>query len=119
MSDTPGKTIASLFELLLGQFRAKTRINVDPLTADVAITATRILPDNPRRVSLLIVNTGANPIYVGIDSAVSTTRGIYLAANGGSMSLQWQYDFESVTHERYAIASGAPSTIYIEENVLL
>jgi len=111
--------VKSLHDLLVQEYHVQTRIKVNPLTASVAVTATRVLIDNPRRLSVVIVNTGANPVYIAPDNQVSTSRGIYLAAGGGSMALKWTDDFESVSSERWAIGSGGVSTLYIEENVLV
>lgn len=112
-------SIGSVHTLIEEKYGVSSRPVVNPITSNVAIVATRILTDNPRRLSVLIMNTGANPVYIGLDNSVSSTRGIYLAAGGGAISLMWRDDFENQCHERWAIAVGGVSTIYVEENVIL
>ncbi len=111
--------VGSLKEYLISRYGVDTRPGVNPITDAVAITATRVLTDNPRRLSVLIMNVGANPIYIGRDNTVSSSKGIYLAAGGGAITLQPDQDFNSVASERWAIAVGGVSTIYIEENVII
>lgn len=90
----------------------------NPITASVGVAATRILPNNPNRATVLITNLSANNIYIGLTQAVSATNGIFVAPNGGSIVLQWDKDFLMQTRELWAIAGGAGSAIYILENVI-
>lgn len=50
-------------------------------TVTVTTTATQIMASNPLRKGCLITNTANATIYLGMDSSVTTSTGIPLAAN--------------------------------------
>lgn len=106
-------------DLLEKQFGVKTTYNVNPEVDQVAVTKTRILDGNPRRVSFVLINLGGVFITVSPTSDVSLTKGIYLVPNGGSLSMVWTEDFEMPTMEWYAIANGANADIYVLEVLTL
>jgi len=90
---------------------------VNPVTDAVAITATKILAQNPERVFWMIINLSVNKGYVGWDPQVSSTRGIPIAPNGGYVSCTAEEDGELVIHEVYAVNENASGTYYIVEIV--
>ena len=66
----------TLLGLLLSLGRSKktrpaTNVNVDTVT-------TAIVPINKKRRSLVLTNTGANPILIGINEDAVLNKGIYL-----------------------------------------
>lgn len=108
---------ATLRELLQTAYGVKTAINVNPEVAQVETTVTKILSYNPNRLGIVISVIGAANVLVAPDNNVSLTRGILLNAAGGSYTLEWDTDFEAVSNEWFAIASGAASAIYVQEIV--
>ncbi|GAJ14833.1 unnamed protein product, partial [marine sediment metagenome] len=90
-------------ELLERQYGVKTTYSINPEIAQVEITLTKILSYNPKRVSFILVNMGADFITVAPDPLVSDTRGIYLVPNGGTLSMSWTEDFEMPTLEWFGI----------------
>ncbi len=106
-------------DLLEKQFGVKTTYGVNPEVDAVAITKTRILDNNPRRLSFVLINLGAVFITVSPNPDVSLTKGIYLVPNGGTLSMVWTEDFEMPTMEWYAIANGANSDIFVMEVLTL
>ncbi len=108
----------SLDQLLQDQFGVQSSPRINPLVDQVGLTAVRIVPNNPNRVGLTIVNISAASIWILIDNSVSGTHGILLAANGGSFALNWQDDLHLLIWEWYAIASGAASDILVIEEIL-
>lgn len=106
-------------DLLEKQFGVLTTYNVNPEVSAVAVTKTRILDVNPRRISFVLVNLGAVFICVSPDSDVTLTRGIYLVPNGGTLSMVWTDDFEMPTMEWWAIANGANADIFAMEVLTL
>ena len=102
-------------ELLEREYKVKTVYDVNPEVNAVATAKTKILSYNPRRVSFVLINLGANYICVAPDSNVSLTRGIYLVPQGGTLSMVWTEDFEMPTFEWYAIADTNPCNIYVLE----
>ncbi len=110
--------IRSLHDLIEHKYGVKTAHRVNPVVTQIEVTITKFLQGNPRRVSFVITNVGAAPIYMTPDNLPSTTRGIYLAPNGGSASLTWEDDFELLTYPWHAIASGAASECIVIENYI-
>ncbi len=109
-----GKTLA---ELLEEHFGVKTSYNENPEVTQVEIIATKVFSYNPNRLGIVIINTSGFPILVGYKNDVSVGNGILLTANGGSLSLVWDEDFELVASEVFAIADGGAATIYSNETV--
>ncbi len=106
-------------DLLEKQFNVLTTFEINPEVDAVAVTKTRILDNNPRRLSFVLVNLGAVFISISPQSNVSLTRGIYLVPNGGTLSMVWTEDFMMPTFEWWAIANGANANIYVMEVLTL
>ena len=106
-----------LSDLLHERFKVQTRSLVNPLVAAVGVAAIPIALNHPDRVSLVIVNLSANIIYISPLPTVALLAGIRLDPNGGSVSMTWDVDFELVSHDWYAIATGAASQIIVLETI--
>jgi hypothetical protein len=91
----------------------------NPLVASVGITDVTIARNDPGRVGLTIINLSANNVYVRPVSAATTTAGILLSANGGSLTVSMDEDYMLPTYEWHAIASAAASAIFVTESVIL
>ena len=105
----------TLAALLQKQWGIRTRSQSNPVTITVGTSVTKILDNNPNRLSYVVINLSANDLYIGFDRAPGATNGIYLAPNGGSATLTWDRDFELVCWQCNAIAGGAGSAIFIQE----
>jgi hypothetical protein len=103
----------SLDQLLTNEYGVNTHPEVNPMTSIAGVAATQIAPNNPNRVGFNIINLGANNVYVYIDNSVGTTKGFLLAANGGSLNLDWRVDFALISNEWWAIAVTAPSQLLV------
>jgi len=104
-----------LHEITKSLFGARTRYRENPETDTVGVAATRVMAANPMRLGWVAYNLSGNPMYLAPSNLVSATRGLYLAANGGGVSLVWDRDFELCTAEWWALAGAAASTIYVLE----
>ena len=82
-------------------------------TATIGTTFGQVVPSNPDRLGLLIINLSANTVYVSINSDVSATNGIRLGATGGSVSFNVTDDGMLLTRTWYGLATGAGSSIYV------
>jgi len=107
----------TLYELIQAHFGVKTTYRVNPEVSQVALTVTKIVSTNPNRLGLVIVNSGANRIYLSPLNTVAVGAGIVLVPTGGAISFKWDHDFELVTSEFYGIADGAVSNIQCIEVV--
>lgn len=94
------------------KFGMKTRSYpiTDPTECDTEITV--ILPNNPDRLSFLLVNLGEKAMYVAWDRDVAADHGVYVAPNGGSFSLIADEDGELVGYELYGISITEANDIF-------
>jgi len=53
----------------------------------VTTSATTIAAANTSRAAILIVNTGTNDVFVGVDVVPAVDKGILLGKNGGNLLL--------------------------------
>lgn len=78
----------------------------------VGTSSLLLLPSNPERMSLGIVNIGSTDIYISPMSDVSTSNGILLQADGGSYTCNVRDDLTLPTLPWYAVSSGAGGLVY-------
>jgi hypothetical protein len=95
-------------------FRRLVGGDVEPvdITASIGVTASVLAQADPERVQLTIVNLSANSLYIRPNKAPSSTEGIFLAANGGGLSMSVADDGTLCAQEWRAIASGAASAVF-------
>jgi hypothetical protein len=85
-------------------------------TVSVSTSVLSAINGNGDRMGLLIMNLGAANVFVAVSSAVSSSFGILLGANGGFVSLNVRDDFTMQTRQWWAVCpTGGPSTIYTLE----
>jgi len=102
-----------LKELLERNFGVKTRPIINPLVSEVATTVTKVLSNNPNRLSFTIVNLGTTAIYLALDRDVSSEKGLYLSASGGHVNISYDIDFDMVAWEWFAISETSANKVYI------
>lgn len=107
----------SLEKLLDAKFGVKTRPLINRMITQAGVTPTIVVPNDPNRLGLTLINLSASAMYLALASDVSATKGIYLAPNGGNISLVWDEDFIMVAWEWWIIAGGAGSALYCLEMV--
>ena len=103
-------SLASVLQTLFG---VRTRAEINPLVSSIGTSAVQVLPNDPDRLAYSVVNLSSNIIYVGLDSSVSSSRGIRLDANGGECSMLFDEDFQTTGYELWAVSAGAASAIYV------
>lgn len=96
-----------------------TDIRFNPVTDSVGVTPTQITRQNPNRAAIWITNLSAASLYVLPAKDVSSSKGIYVAPNGGTNIFQINDDFSIPTLAFYAIASLAASNILVQEVIML
>jgi len=107
--------MGALETVLDSHFGTKTRSVENPVIAAIPAVAGIILRNNPDRLAFVIVNLGANPAYLGLTNAVGVANGIYVPANGGSVTMYWQEDFQMVGWAWWAVAPAGASNCYVLE----
>jgi len=98
------------------KFGVKTRGVPNPNGAiDVTTSVTEIVKGNPDRLMIIVINLGANDIWVGFDREIATNRGILLTANGGFLTLTADEDMELVGYPIYGVAATGTNRVYVHE----
>ena len=81
----------------------------------VGTSAGLLLPNNPDRVGLVIVNNGTTTCYVSYLNAVGANIGIPIVGNGGALSFKLRDDFTLIARQWNAISpSGATNLTTFE-----
>jgi len=107
-----GKTVRDVIKDRVGTTYVPT---FNAPTATVGTTAAVLLTQNPSRVAFQIVNLGAFDIFVTPNGVPSATRGIRIAANGGTATAFWEEDGETTAWEWAAVAIGGASAVFVQE----
>lgn len=81
----------------------------------VGLTKIRVLVNNPDRIYWLLINHGANIIYLSPDESLTTSDGVPIAANGGSVRQDIQGHGSAVSVQLNAISTVAGQQLYIYE----
>ncbi len=84
-------------------------------TVSVATSVTRIVGNNPRRVSVTVYNRGVNNVDVDYVATVTSGGGIPLTGASGVMQSTIEDDGEAVVQELYGIATTASSSVFVVE----
>lgn len=111
-------TTADLIDKLYG---VKTAELDDPLgvTSISNSSASRILDNDPGGLQVTVINTGASDINLFTDNTVSATKGIRIAANGGSYEIDFTRFLRMPTREWWAIGIGGTTTITVKRTSIL
>jgi hypothetical protein len=84
-------------------------------TVTLSTTPALVLMGNPDRFEVAIFNLGSSAVFLSMDSDPSTTKGMMIAASGGSLSYNARDDGEMPTRRYYAVAASGTPTIYVLE----
>jgi len=82
-------------------------------------TPQRILDNNPGGLQLTIINTGAADMMIWTDPSVSTSKGILIAANGGSYEIDFTRFMRMTTREWWCVATTGTTTVAVKRTVIL
>jgi len=107
------KLAFGVYDLIERELKARITEEVNPVTPTVGTSVTQILREDPNRIAVVIINLGANSMYIGFDREISSTRGILLSANGGSYTAFWKEDFTLCARAMYAIAPAGSVSVYV------
>lgn len=83
----------------------------------VSATAITIVPNNPDRVALVLVNQGTADVNISLIPIVSLTAGIRLAAGGGFVSMIVKDDYTVVSREWFGISITGTNNVYALETI--
>lgn len=103
----------SLAKILKDRWGVRTQAAQKTITLGVA--AAELVPNNPDRLGLTIINLSTNSVYVALDNSVSDTKGMLLVPSGGSVTFSLEEDFQMVGWAIWGVATGADSSLFIIE----
>jgi hypothetical protein len=72
-----------------------------------------IVGTDPDAVGLIIINNGANPVFISLVNATGASTGIFLAANGGSVTMNVRDDFILPALEWFASSPAGASALTV------
>jgi hypothetical protein len=105
-------------EVIENKYGIKLTVRENPLVSSLGTTSVQICLNNPRRMSLIVINLSANTVYVRPSFAASSSAGIVLSPNGGYLSLNAEDDYILQTLEWWGVASAASSAILVIESFI-
>ena len=91
------------------------RYEENDVIVSVGTAATRIVGNSPDRLTLTIINYGANTVYLQPINAPAVKQGIIIDAQGGSVSMNVRDDLTLPSLEWWGIADTAASDIFVLE----
>ena len=104
----------TLQDLLLTQFKVKTRANINPEISKLTGGVDKVLSNNPNRLAWIIINLGDDSSYLSFERDPSLTKGIIISGGGGTASMLWNEDFDLVGYELF-IKGTADQYLYVIE----
>ena len=94
--------------------------NSKALNTSMSDVPTEIVSNDPGAMQLTIINLGANDVYIWLDGSVSTTKGILLAANGGSYEIDFTRFMKMPTYSWWGVcATGLTTTLAVMRESIL
>jgi len=90
-------------EIAYGRYGSNTFVKQTAIVCNIITSI--IVPANPNRVSLILLNNSPSAVYVGFTPDVTTQFGLLLTANGGLLSLNINDEGEAVSTEIYGTTS--------------
>lgn len=108
----------SVIELIEDRFGVVTTSRDNAENTSIGVASLLIARQNPNRLALVVINLSPNNIFLRPRQDATTSIGIRLNANGGSVSITMEFDFLLPTFDWFAIASAAASSIYVLETLV-
>jgi hypothetical protein len=109
--------VPSARELIQFYFGSQIRLRVQESDVTVGTTAVKLGSWSNTRVALSIGNTGSALVVVAFNSGVTATTGLPVQSNTG-ITFNWQFDYELIMSDLYAISGSSGQTVHVIESVL-
>lgn len=90
-----------------------------PSTVAIATSVTRVLPNNPRRLQVMITLMSMVELFLDFNAEVSITQAMRLVGIGTTMILSAEQDGELVTHEIWGQTQRFTGNVRIWETLAL
>ena len=109
----------SIYDLLNESLGVNASPKEDALISTVGTSSAQLLRNNPNRVAFIMVNLSGGDIFLRPQSDATTSEGVQITPQGGSVVVRWQDDFLLPAEAWYAIGSVASSNFYLISLLLL
>jgi len=106
-------TVRSIDDLIAREYGVRIEVIEEASTLDADIAKKVMIIRNRRRIAALFINLSANKVFVAPFADVSTTRGIQIPSNGGSVSINFKDDLTLPAMEWSNCADVDNSAIYV------
>ena len=93
----------------------KGAVTLRRTTPQIGVQPSRIIPNNPDRVSYLVSNTSASEIHVGWDEEITTSLGFLIPPNGGWFRAEVDKDGGVIGWALFGVAPAAAQQLYVIE----
>ena len=110
--------VLSLQAAISRELGMRTRTAENRETEAMTTSAAVLLRADSGRLAALVVNLGAEAVFIRPNGIPSATVGIRLAPTGGSLSMNFREDFSIVGKEWQGLTASATSTLYVAEELL-
>lgn len=106
-------------DLIAKMYGVKTYQSTIANNDTVQTTPTQIVSNDPGALQMTLINLGANDMYIWVDESVSSTKGILIAANGGSYEINFTTYMKMPTYSWWGVApAGATAIAVLRESIL-
>ena len=112
-------TARSALDILAERYGQNVSYRESPDGSEVGTASALLVPNDPQRVALVVINLSANTIYLRMRRPAVATGSIPLLPSGGSMSLNLDDDLILPSLDWHGIATGANSDVYWAGAVLV
>lgn len=100
-------------DLSYDKFGSPTRVKQRVVTVTTSVT--EFIKPDPNRVALLLINNSSSDVYISFDPTVSSSYGVPIGADGGSMKMSFDDYGEAITAGLYGVASSTPLSLTLIE----
>ena len=120
MVQQPGGIVQSVYDLIRQQLGGARVTDVEsPEITTVGLTSLVLFRLNAARLAFVVVNLSANVLFLRPGRPATTSAGIRLAPNGGSLVVAWNDDLLLPAREWQVISdAGAANVVYNLEILL-
>lgn len=105
----------ALYRLIAEQFGVQTR--GVPVVRSITTAASVVMRNNPTRLGFGLYNLFTSTMFVNLDSTVSSSNGISIAASPGNLTMVYHDDFHLVGQEWWAISPSGIGNLMVVEVV--
>lgn len=111
--------LRSVAEVVEREHLVRGQLIVNRDATDIDIAAKIVARGDPGRMVLVIINLGADAVFISPRGVASATNGIRLAATGGSFSTNWRDDLTLPCEEWSGASASDNNNILVLEWVML